>query len=382
MVLGMASGQGKFGAGLALALAAAVMAGWWVGGENRARQGIAGHPPADQPAAIGARSVAPVESAPRISEQGPAGVPVLPATGRQKMGPFAPPQYNKTAPQAAPPLARGAAPVTAPARDPDVPPGGTPGPHPPGWARHAAAAAPNPGGLPVIAIVIDDVGIVPARAAAALALPGPITLAVLPYAPDAARIGRKARALGHEVLVHLPMEAGNGADPGPQALLAALPPEEFSRRLHWNLTRMDGMIGVNNHMGSKLTRNPAAMNIVLAELKRRGLMFLDSRTAGQTVAAATARSLGVTALERDVFLDNVVTDAAIRQQLQKAENTARLNGHAIAIGHPHPATIAALLEWAPGLEARGLRLAPLSALTLLPANIPGKRLVSLPLPGG
>ncbi|MEQ1887620.1 MAG: divergent polysaccharide deacetylase family protein, partial [Alphaproteobacteria bacterium] len=250
------------------------------------------------------------------------------------------------------------------------------------WARNAGAAPPNPGHLPVIAIVIDDVGIVPARALAALALPAPMTLAILPYASGAGHFSKLARASGHEVLVHLPMEAENGVDPGPQALLTALTDTEFTRRLRWNLARFDGYIGLNNHMGSRLTQDSAAMGALMAEIKRRGLLFLDSRTATRTLAASTARSLGVTTLERDVFLDNVITPEAINRQLLKAEQTARQNGFAIAIGHPHAATIAALEEWAAGLEARGFKLAPLSAITRFSPAPPVKHLVSLPHPGG
>ncbi|MGK2872689.1 MAG: divergent polysaccharide deacetylase family protein, partial [Alphaproteobacteria bacterium] len=124
----------------------------------------------------------------------------------------------------------------------------------------------------------------------------------------------------------------------------------------------------------------AAMDVVMAQLKRRGLLFLDSRTARGTLAASTARMMGVTTLERDVFLDNVVTPEAIRAQLGKTEDAARSKGYAIAIGHPHTATVNALGLWAAGLEARGFKLVPLSTLTLLGPST--KHVVLLPLREG
>lgn len=253
------------------------------------------------------------------------------------------------------------------------------GSHPQAWSQFAMAAPENPARYPLIAIVIDDLGVAQARTGAALALPAPMTMAVMPYARDAAGIAHTARSLGHEVLVHLPMEARRGEHPGPHALTGAQPAQEFAERLAWNLSRLQGYVGVNNHMGSRLTQNPDAMAMLMAELRRRGLLFLDSRTDPATLAAATARAMGVTTLERDVFLDNVIAPENIRAQLRKVEETARRKGYAIAIGHPHEATIAVLLQWAKDLEARGFLLAPLSAITRL--GPPHKQSVSLP-PGG
>ena len=238
----------------------------------------------------------------------------------------------------------------------------------------------NPGHLPLIAIVIDDLGVAPARIQPAVHLPAAMTMAVLPYAHAAARAAAEARAMGHEVLVHLPMEADGEQDPGGQALLEGLTPQEFNRRVQWNLSRFEGYIGLNNHMGSRLTQDGAAMAMLMAEVRRRGLLFLDSRTAKHTLAASTARAQGVTALERDVFLDNEITPENVRAQLHKAEEIALRKGYAIAIGHPHPVTVEALAQWAVDLEARGFVLAPLSAIARL--SLERKQLVSLPPAGG
>lgn len=401
----MALGNGKFGVAFALVLAATIAAGWWLGSHNRTQVGA---PPEsttrDITAVPMAASPMGVSPAPASPPQ-PAPVTIFSAPPQITMGPFAPPVPDAqhmpgdtgssmatdiTRPGAeeggqAPDLeAAVAIPAIAPAPTPPsalvAAPSAMRTLQPPGWARNAVASPANPDRLPVIAIVIDDLGVAPSRVAAALALPAPMTMAVLPYAGNAVQVAVAARAHGHEVLVHLPMEAENGQNPGPQALLGALTPQEFAQRVNWNLSRFDGYIGVNNHMGSKLTQNSAAMGMLMAQLKQRGLLFLDSRTAAGTIAAATARNIGVTSLQRDIFLDNVITVESVRSQLRKTEDTARRNGYAIAIGHPHPETIAALTAWAADIKGRGFLLAPLS--TIARTGPSGKHVVSLPLPGG
>lgn len=234
--------------------------------------------------------------------------------------------------------------------------------NPEAWMAHAAPPH-NAGPAPVIAIVMDDVGVNTAQLAGVLGLPAAVTLSILPYAPDAAGIAARAHTLGHEVLVHLPMEADGGEDPGPRALRHGQSPEAFSANLEWNLSRFTGFVGVNNHMGSRLTQDPAAMEVLQRNLYRRGVLFLDSRTTAGTVAAGIARANGVTTLERDVFLDNSPVPEKIQAQLRKTEAKARRQGYAIAIGHPHAATIGAVGAWAKNLRARGFSLVPLTSVT-------------------
>jgi hypothetical protein len=232
----------------------------------------------------------------------------------------------------------------------------------PAWQRYAVPSDP-PAGRPMIAVVIDDLGINRKQTREMTELPGPLTLAFMTYADDLAAQTAAARQAGHELMIHFPMEpSGASADPGPNALLRSLDPAEVQRRLDWGLGRFEGYIGINNHMGSAFTEDPAGMEIVLRELKRRGLVFLDSRTTAKTTAPGIARSLGVPIVQRDVFLDNVQSEAAIAAQLAEVERKARTRGAAIAIGHPYAATVAALRDWLPGLEERGFSLVPLSAI--------------------
>jgi uncharacterized protein len=248
-----------------------------------------------------------------------------------------------------------------PAVTPPAPVVPTPAGEPPAWRRYAARS-PAAEGRPMLAIVIDDLGLQPKRLAQIALLPGPLTFAFLPYGVELNSQVEAARARGHEVIVHLPMEALHQEDPGPNALLIGLERGEFDRRLRWSLERFGGYVGVNNHMGSKYTRDAQAMAPVIAELKARGLLFLDSRTVPDTVGAELARKAGVPATSRDVFLDFDQAPDKVRAELERAEALARQRGAAVAICHPHDTTLAVLAERLPGLIARGVVLVPISAI--------------------
>ncbi len=265
---------------------------------------------------------------------------------------------NRPLPQSAEPL-----PPPQPTAVPSfVPPPAVPGSAEPEWLKNAVASI-DPGNRPMIAIVLDDVGATPGDVAGALGLPAPVTLSIMTYAPNAAKIAQEAHGVGHEIMVHVPMEPINrDADPGKNALLVNLSPEEIARRLDWGLSQFQGYVGINNHMGSKFTQNAAGMRVVLQALKARGLLFLDSRTIAKSVGDALAAEIGVTHLQRDVFLDDVIDEADIMKELARTEAIARKHGAAVAIGHPHRDTVAALRQWIPEAQARGFVLVPISQI--------------------
>lgn len=235
-------------------------------------------------------------------------------------------------------------------------------PETPAWKRNAVPVS-VPSGALKIAIVIDDLGLDSARGRRTEDLPAPLTLAFLPYAPKVAEKARAARAKGHEILVHMPMEPlGAQADSGPVTLKESMSPEDFRRLLESNLDALDGYVGINNHMGSRLTSDAGAMALVMEALAARGLLFLDSRTTPETVAERTAQAHGVPSLARDVFLDDDPSPAAVRESLRRLEETARRKGSAVAIGHPKDATLDALAEWIPGAKEKGFVFVPVSAL--------------------
>ena len=233
---------------------------------------------------------------------------------------------------------------------------------PPTWRRNAVAA-PARDGRPMIAVVIDDMGLDQRRSAAVIDLQGPLTLGFLPYARDLARQTGAARQNGHELIVHVSMQPERAAeDPGPNSLSVDLSPDEIRRRLAWALAAFDGYVGINNHMGSRFTGDRTGMAVVMAELRQRGLLFLDSRTGQASVGASSAAAQGVPYAARHVFLDNKATAEEVGKRLAEAEHIARRGGMAVAIGHPHDATAAMLKLWLPTLAARGFVLAPLSAV--------------------
>ena len=241
-------------------------------------------------------------------------------------------------------------------------PAAPPAPARPAWQQYALAV-PTAGGHPMIAIVIDDMGIDKRESARIIGLPGPLTIAFMTYAAGLEAQARAARAAGHEIWLHVPMEPLDRAlDAGPNVLKTGLPPEENLRRLDWALSRLDGYVGINNHMGSRYTGSEAEMRLVLAEVKSRGLAFLDSRTTAASVAGRIAGELGVPHIDRDVFIDDDETVEAVTAQLLRTERIARKHGFALAIGHPHATTIAALLKWLPTLKEKGFVLVPASAL--------------------
>ncbi len=238
----------------------------------------------------------------------------------------------------------------------------TPGLRAPAWRRNAVAIVPADG-RPMIAIVIDDLGVDKRRSARAIALPGPLTAAFLPYATQLDRQIEAARRAGHEILVHLPMEPWDRTvDPGPRYLATDQAVDEIKALLDWNLAHVPRHVGVSNHMGSRFTGDVRAMRVVLGELSRRGLLFLDSVTSGATVGRQVARGARVPFAGRDVFLDNERTAPRVAERLAELERIARRRGYAVGISHPHDATIDVLSKWLPAARRRGLALVPISVI--------------------
>ncbi len=232
----------------------------------------------------------------------------------------------------------------------------------PNWRRYAVRVA-VPKGRALIAIVIDDAGLSRRNTARLVALEGPLTLAYMTYADELETQSAAARARGHELMLHVPMEPlDDGEDAGPNALATGLDPAELRRRLLWGLDRLGGYVGVNNHMGSRFTAWEPGMALVMEELKRRGLLFVDSRTIGDSLGAGMAERYAVPHADRDVFLDNDEEGAAVAERLAELETVALRRGMAIGIGHPHDGTIAALAQWLPTLEEKGFVLVPVSTI--------------------
>lgn len=221
---------------------------------------------------------------------------------------------------------------------------------------------------PRIAIVMADMGLSGVTTGNALQqLPVGVTLAFVPYAERMGSWVERARGKGHEVMLAVPMEPIDypRSDPGPRALLTALPPDRNIERLEWSLGKTVGYVGITSTTGGKLTANAEAMRTVMAAMKARGLLFLDARVTNRSVAFATAGEAGVPRAVVDRVIDRDLSRGAIDEQLHDLETIAKTNGVAIGLASPYPSTIERLGFWATGLSDRGAVLAPVSAVANL-----------------
>jgi len=245
-----------------------------------------------------------------------------------------------------------------------------PEPKIPLWRTNAVILSEIPEG-PQVAIVIDDAGIDRRRTKQVIGLPGPLTIAFLTYARRLEEQVKAASEAGHEIMTHVPMQPHNpDANPGENALKTDLEPDAVKSRLEWALSRIPNHVGINNHMGSRFTSHDKGMKVVMEELRRRGLLFLDSRTTQKTVGAKLASLYHVPHAVRNVFLDHDPKLEVIKKQLTTLERIARKRGYAVAIGHPRDATIEALAQWLPILAEKGLVLVPISAIIARRNGIP------------
>ena len=235
--------------------------------------------------------------------------------------------------------------------------------------RPSPAPASRVSRRPMVAIVIDDVGYTKHAADLFLNLPFPVTVSVIPFTPYVGYAVSLAEARGKEVMLHIPMESGGHREAIERMesrtkgmLRVSMSDSAIVSLLRREIAAVPGAIGANNHMGSKFTRNRHKMEVVLGELKRHGLFFLDSLTSSRSVAYRTARAMGVPALRRDVFLDHTHTKEAMDRQFKRLAAIALRRGYAVAIGHPLTATYTMIKEGASKLKAMGIEIVPISRL--------------------
>lgn len=203
-----------------------------------------------------------------------------------------------------------------------------------------------------MSIIIDDLGQSSERDSRTLALPGPVTMAIMPDTPHATDFALQAHKAGKTVILHMPMDPATGV----YAWHPDVPLPDLAKRLDAALAKVPYAAGINNHMGSRMTAQPGPMAWLMAELQRRHLFYVDSRTSAATVAAAKAQELDLAHVSRDVFLDDVRTAEAISGQLQQGVALARRQGSAVLIGHPYPQTLEVLEREMPRLKSQGIEL--------------------------
>jgi Uncharacterized protein conserved in bacteria len=223
---------------------------------------------------------------------------------------------------------------------------------------------------PAIAIIIDDLGEQWQAGKRTIELPGAITLAILPFSTHGRSLAEIALQQGREVMLHAPMEPLSHPA-WREGLMRGMTEVELRRELNRMLDALPPIHGVNNHMGSALTQERAAMDWVMAELAPRGLFFIDSRTTPASRALNAAQAHAIPSARRDIFLDNVRTEDAIAQQFRALLRLARERGQAIAIGHPYPETLNFLEKALADLD--DVRLVPVSHLLNISTEAQTKR---------
>jgi polysaccharide deacetylase 2 family uncharacterized protein YibQ len=229
--------------------------------------------------------------------------------------------------------------------------------HPGATTGEQIQSSSSPQNSAKLAIILDDLGNDRRAADAIFELPYPLTISVLPNHEHSQEIAQEAERRGYEVMLHLPMQAVSTEKPEAQELRPGMPAGEVSKLVNQFLQDIPGAMGVNNHQGSEATSDPALMRELMPVLRDHHLFYIDSRTTAATVAYETAQSSRVASAFRNVpFLDDVAEVGAVRKQLELALRGAREKGEAVAIGHPHPATLQALREVLPNAQSAGVRL--------------------------
>ncbi|MBB1268493.1 divergent polysaccharide deacetylase family protein [Shewanella sp. SR44-3] len=212
-----------------------------------------------------------------------------------------------------------------------------------------------------LAIIIDDIGYRQTDEAV-LSLPNTITLSVLPHTPLGQKLAQDGHNNGHEIMLHLPMQALNGKELGPGGLTNDMTEQQIKQQLYYAVSSIPFAKGANNHMGSLLTQMRDPMRWVMQSLKQNNLYFVDSMTTRFTKAADSAQSLGVPTLKRQVFLDNDVSEVALQRQFNLIMAMAKKDKQVIAIAHPYPETVHFLKANLHRLEQAGIELVHTSHL--------------------
>ncbi len=215
--------------------------------------------------------------------------------------------------------------------------------------------------LPMAALILDDFGYSRRNLAALKEVGVPLTMAVLPHAPYTEEVCVFAEKNGFEVILHLPMEPeGQNIRAEEDTIAIGMGEEKVKEIMISAFKSVSSAKGASNHMGSRATADARVMSLVLEDMARRGIFFLDSYTTKDSVCVDIALEKGVPCIKRDIFLDNKNEAEYIRGQILEFERMVLDNGSAVAIGHDRPGTISVLKETVAGMKEKGIRFVRLS----------------------
>lgn len=206
-----------------------------------------------------------------------------------------------------------------------------------------------------MAIILDDWGNNYRLLEPAAGIRRPLTVSILPHLTFSRKIAAEAKRLGLGTMLHMPMQPKSSLAPlEPRTILTSTPDADIRKYIQSALQSVPGVEGVNNHEGSAATSDRRVMRVVLGELQKQGLFFVDSNVISTTVGPQVARETGIFFTKRDVFIDNVMKTDAIRGQLERAKNMALRRGRVVVIGHDKELTIQTIREVAPEFEKQGI----------------------------
>ena len=219
-----------------------------------------------------------------------------------------------------------------------------------------------------VAIIIDDFGYGGAGTKEMLSLDIPFTAAVMPFLESSKQDSKAAVEAGKEVIIHMPMESytGKKAWLGPRSINAELTDDEVKKLVNDAMEEIEGAVGINNHMGSKVTEDNRLMKDILEIVKENNMVFIDSMTTANSVTKSVSEEIGTISLYRDVFLDSTTEQEKVEQNLIELADKALQKGYAVGIGHVGPEggkiTAAAIKKLAPELKERGIEFVTITEL--------------------
>ncbi|WP_339726332.1 divergent polysaccharide deacetylase family protein [uncultured Paraglaciecola sp.] len=210
-----------------------------------------------------------------------------------------------------------------------------------------------------IALIIDDMGNTK-QDAQAFTLPANVTFAILPNKPLSKTFSNRAAAQQREVILHMPMESLAGNNQEKNVLLSTMAPNQIVQTLKTALSTVPHAVGVNNHMGSRLTQLTLPMSVTMEFLSERGLFFVDSRTTRYSKAEIIAKKNGVLSTKRNVFIDHTPSLEQIDKQFNRLLSLSKKFGYAVGIAHPYPQTLEYLKTHLVTLQQHGITLVKMS----------------------
>lgn len=220
-----------------------------------------------------------------------------------------------------------------------------------------------------VAIVVGGLGVSQTGTQMAIAkLPPEVTLAFATQGNSLGRWMQEARREGHEIVLQLPLEPFDypNVNPGRNTLTVSASPEENLDNLHWALSRITNYTGVMNYMGARFTSDRAAMSPLMAELGRRGLLYLDDGSSARSLAPELAPPNKVPVAVADTVVDAQRDRGAIMKKLDELERTARAKGYAVGTASAFDVTVDAVSAWVAEAKKRGIEIVPISAIAVDP----------------